>query len=129
VATILVIEEDRQCRQAFRGVLTRAGYVVMEARDAPEGIHYAQQHPIDLIVVPLLRPVPLSIATLRSLRTVAPTVRLLALRDRGRIGPLESQRCAQLGGADRVLEFPGDEAHFLVAVWELLAERAAADGG
>jgi DNA-binding response OmpR family regulator len=129
VAIILVLEEDPQCRRAFRGVLTQAGYAVMEARHAVEAIYYAQQYPIALGVVPLLRPVPLSLATLRSLRTVAPRIRLLALWDRGRIGALDGQRLAQVGGADRVLGLPGDEAHFLGTIQELLAESpGAADG-
>jgi DNA-binding response OmpR family regulator len=129
VATILVMEEDLQCRRAFRGVLTQAGYAVMEAQNAPEAIYYAQQHHIDLVIVPLLRPMALSVATLRSLRTVAPRIRLLALWDRGRTGSRDGQRCAQLGGADRVLELPGDETRVLGTIQELLADGPGAAGG
>jgi len=126
VATMLVLEEDLQCRRALREVLTQAGYAVMEARTAVEAIYYAQQHHIDLVVLPLVLPVPLGVATMRSLRKVAPSIRLLALWDRGRVRSIDGQRFAQLGGADRVLKLPGDETRFLETIQALLADGPSA---
>ena len=121
MACILVITEDMEKRRAWRQLFVHAGYAVMDARDGREGMHYIQTHIIDLVVLEVLLSSHQEVATLHTLRTGAPTIRLLVLVDTGVIGQREGELIAQLSGADRVLQLPVAHAVLLAAVRELLA--------
>ncbi len=121
MACILVITEDMEKRRAWRQLFVHAGYAVMDARHRQEGMHYIQTHIIDLVVLEVLLSTPQEVATLHTLRTEAPTIRLLVLVDHDVLGQRDGGLLAQLSGADRVLQLPVAHAVLLAAVRELLA--------
>ncbi len=49
--TILVAEDDVNCRRALRHYLLRSGYQVAEAETAPTSLEVAAQHPADLVIL------------------------------------------------------------------------------
>ncbi len=51
---ILYIDDDQDCLDAMRAIVESAGYVVVEARSAEDGLRvYRREHP-DLIIVDLM---------------------------------------------------------------------------
>lgn len=56
--TVLLVEDDQQVRTLARTVLTRNGYVVIEASDAEEAFRVAAQHagPLHLLLTDVVMP-------------------------------------------------------------------------
>jgi DNA-binding NtrC family response regulator len=56
--TILLVEDDDQVRAVARGILSRAGYHVIDARNAGEALLYSEQHAgrIHLLVSDVVMP-------------------------------------------------------------------------
>jgi CheY-like chemotaxis protein len=113
---LLVITEDLEKRRTWRRLFVHAGYAVMDARHAQEGLHYLQTHAIDLVVLELAGTAPHVQATLQALRTGAPTLRILLLFDLGVTGPTAEDLLRQRYDADRVLTQPVSEAGLLASV-------------
>ncbi|HXZ62320.1 MAG TPA: response regulator transcription factor [Acidimicrobiales bacterium] len=49
--TILVAEDDVNCRRALRHYLLRSGYLVAEAATLPSSLEAAAEHPMDLVIL------------------------------------------------------------------------------
>jgi CheY-like chemotaxis protein len=56
--TVLLVEDDEQVRRVARGILTRNGYTVLEARDADEAVRFceARSSAIDLLLSDVVMP-------------------------------------------------------------------------
>ena len=56
--TILLVEDDAQVRMAAHRILTRAGYVVLEASDGAEALRVAAERPraVDLLLTDMVMP-------------------------------------------------------------------------
>lgn len=56
--TILLVEDDPPIRQLVRRVLEQRGYVLIEARNAEEALHLAEERPdpIDLLMTDVVLP-------------------------------------------------------------------------
>jgi len=76
---ILVIEDDRSLADVIRYNLKQAGYEVYWAFDGQDGIHQAQLHLPDLIVLDLMLPVVDGLEVCRRLRASPQTKDILIL--------------------------------------------------
>ena len=79
--TVLLVEDDEQVRGVTRGVLERAGYTVLEARDGVEALRRAGEHPgrIDLLLTDLEMPRMGGAELSERLRRERPETRLLSM--------------------------------------------------
>lgn len=119
MACILVIDTNPRIRTGLRHILAYAGYDVMDACDAGEGIHSAQLRPIDLVILDLRRPA--SVEVMRRLQTVRPAVKMLAMADGGGPEDVPRAHAATLAGAHKTLQKPVGAQDLLAAVQALLA--------
>lgn len=77
--SVLIADDDALVRGVLRMALTRAGYTVVEARDAIEVIAAAAEHVPDLVVLDINMPGGTVHDTLGSLRDKAPELPVLVL--------------------------------------------------
>ena len=55
-STVLIVDDDSQCRQLYISLLTPFGHRVLEARDGREGLEIARRDKPDLIISDILMP-------------------------------------------------------------------------
>lgn len=77
--TVLVADDDALVRGVLRMALSRAGYTVVEARDAADALAAAQQSDPDIVVLDINMPGGTVHETLGSLRDRRPELPVLVL--------------------------------------------------
>jgi two-component system, cell cycle sensor histidine kinase and response regulator CckA len=77
--TVILVEDDPAVRALSRQVLTRHGYVVLEAKDGSEAIRICQQYPgtIDLLVSDVVMPIMSGLQVAQRLRQMRPRLKTL----------------------------------------------------
>jgi CheY-like chemotaxis protein len=119
---ILLVEDDEAVRGVLRKALLSCGYEVEEAANGIAAMAAYRRQPCDLVITDLVMPEKDGLDTIRELRRVNPTVKIVAMSGgAGMLGPgqlyLES---ARLFGAYRVLAKPFTPSALLTAVRETL---------
>lgn len=123
MACILVIDDEPELREALCDVLTDAGYDVLVARDGQEGLATAQAHAIDLVMTDMILPGAEGFEVLHALRTLTPTVKILAMSGGGRVGAQDLLGMARRLGAHQAVQKPMKLHALLTIVRELLGEE------
>lgn len=77
--TVLIADDDALVRGVLRMALSRAGYTVVEARDAADALAAAQQSDPDIVVLDINMPGGTVHETLGSLRDRRPELPVLVL--------------------------------------------------
>lgn len=77
--TVLLIEDDDQVRAVARGILSKSGYRVLDARNAGEALLRAEAHagPIHLLLTDVVMPHVSGPDLAKRLATVKPTMKIL----------------------------------------------------
>jgi two-component system cell cycle sensor histidine kinase/response regulator CckA len=77
--TLILVEDDDAVRALSRQILSRHGYVVLEARDGAEAVRICQQYPgtIDLLVSDVVMPVMSGLQVAQRLREMRPGMKTL----------------------------------------------------
>jgi CheY-like chemotaxis protein len=73
MATVLIVDDDRDTRLLVRTVLTHAGHTVVEAASGAEGLATAAEHRPDLVLLDLSMPSMSGPEFVRALRAGAKT--------------------------------------------------------
>lgn len=119
MAIILLIDDDHQVRAAFRTVLERAGYHVVEARNGREGLRLFRQIPSPAVVITdVLMPDMDGLEVTQTVHREAPGVPIIALT--GGTADRDFLDAAKLLGACRLLHKPVTGAEILEAVQDVL---------
>jgi len=79
MATILVVDDDRQICALLKQVLEEQGYTVESALNGTEGISRYRSHPADLIILDILMPEKEGLETILDLRREFPKVKIIAM--------------------------------------------------
>jgi DNA-binding response OmpR family regulator len=127
--SILLIDDEPQIRMLYTYILTQAGYDVVTACDGYEGVQCFQTHPVPLVITDLLMPGQNGFETIRILRTLAPTLKILLVSGWTSLTPGMGLAKLQGCGADRVLQKPVSRVDLLTAVQSLLATEATSNSG
>jgi DNA-binding response OmpR family regulator len=120
MSTILVIEDDRQFCRALRLALEEDGHTVTEAGDGREGLKSFEAHPADLVVTDLIMPEMEGVETIRALRKINPTLKIIAITGGGRGAPDNYLAIAKKFGAAQVFAKPFEIRTLCAAVKAML---------
>ena len=106
MAKILVIDDDSRMRRLVARILERENHEVIEAVDGKKGIDQFAAHRPDIVITDLLMPEQEGIETIRELRRVAPSLRIVAMSGGGGTNDMMFLGMAKALGADAVLAKP-----------------------
>ena len=120
MARILIIDDDPMIRDILRVTLEREGHEVIEAQHGLEALQHFQTAPADLVITDILMPEKDGLETIRDLRQISPTVKIIAMSGGGRTKRLNLLDAAMHLGAQRTLLKPFTIEEILELVRELL---------
>ena len=120
MASIMVVDDERQTRMMLRQMLERANYEVMEAENGYEAIQIFRQHPVDLIIMDLIMPRKEGIETIIEMRAEFPYIKIIAMSGGGRVSSETYLELAAKLGALRTLAKPIEREVLLDSIREVL---------
>lgn len=110
---IIVVDDDTQVRKLFRDLLTRHGYEVHEADDAPTALQAMEDTHFDLVISDVQMPGVSGVALLREIKRMQHGVPVIVVS--GVVEEALAAECIQ-AGAGNVITKPVDIKTFLPAV-------------
>ena len=117
---ILVIDDEAAVRYAITRILETEGYEVTTAPDGLRGMaQFRLWHP-HLVITDLIMPEQEGMQTIKQMREVDATVKILAISGGGRIVNVDFLQVARRLGADEILAKPFDARELLSVVRQLL---------
>jgi two-component system, chemotaxis family, chemotaxis protein CheY len=86
MSLVLVIDDEPALREVTRQFLEEAGHTVVEAGDGKVGLWIFRELRPDLVIVDLFMPEKEGVETIREMRTIDPTAKIVAMSGGGRFG-------------------------------------------
>jgi len=101
MATILLIEDDRDFLYVLSVIVERLGHKVVKAVNGKEASRVFEKTPCDLVITDLLMPEHDGFETIREFRKRWPAVKIIAISGGGNIRPdFYLEMAAQMGASD-----------------------------
>jgi len=134
VATVLVVDDEKNIRRTLRMVLEGSGFNALDASSAEQCLDMLKENEVDLVILDVRLPKMSGIEALERIRSVPETRKLPVLMVSGHASVAEAVQAVQLGATD-FFEKPLDRDRVLVTVrnalktWQLQreVERLRAD--
>lgn len=120
MAVVLLIDDDELVRGFFRQVLEGAGYGVVEASSARNGLRLLRERPIDLVITDILMPDMDGLEVTRVLHRDFPKVKVIAVS--GGAQDIDYCNVARFLGAHETLMKPVTVQRLLDTVALLLSQ-------
>lgn len=130
MASILIIDDEEDIRDALQMVLDSAGYDVNVASNGNDAIELQRRKPADLIITDIIMPEKDGVNTISEIRQEFPGIRIIAISGGGGIDPMSYKpeaisttaylAAAKEVGADFAITKPFERADLLQAVDKLL---------
>jgi CheY-like chemotaxis protein len=117
---LLVVENEPISRDAFRRLLTKEGYEVMEAADGVEALNMLKTHRFDLVITTLAMPEMNGLTLIDRIRLEWPHTPILLVS--AYLSPQGAK--AILGGQVEFLTKPIDDSQFIATVNRLVPRSA-----
>jgi DNA-binding response OmpR family regulator len=121
---VLLIDDDAAMRAMISRMVGAAGHEVVEAANGVAGLELFRDHRPELVITDILMPQKDGLETVREIRQIDPTVRIIAISGGGAGGYTNFLRIAQSFGATETLQKPFRQAELLAKI-EGLMSRAA----
>ena len=121
MASILIIDDNKQVGALMCRQLERSGHQVRFALDGAEGLRLYNSTTFDLIITDIVMPENDGLGAIRSIQSHNPDAKIIAVSGGGhRIGAMDCLALARHLGARRTLEKPFDTQELVSAVAEVL---------
>ncbi len=122
MARILIVDDEELVRAAFVLLLERDGHEVREASNGVEALARIRKQLPDLVVTDLVMPEKDGFETIRDIRNISPSLKIIAISGGAPIGSRDTLQFATNMGVDETFAKPIDRAKFLSSVSRLLSE-------
>ena len=107
MARILIIDDDQPILDLLRMILEQAGYAVVTASDATEGLAWHRAFPADLIIADLILPGKEGLMLIADLVEESPEVKIIAISGgSNKVGSHDYLEAAKRFGACSTLPKP-----------------------
>jgi CheY-like chemotaxis protein len=113
---ILLIDDDDLFREVTRLMLESGGHEVIEAKDGRDGLVLFRQQPVDAVVTDIIMPQDEGIGTIRKIRALNRTIRIIAISGSGRRSDPDFLGMAARLGATYALAKPFEKEELLACV-------------
>jgi DNA-binding NtrC family response regulator len=127
---ILVIDDEQDLLTALSGTLQRAGFRVRTAASAQAGLDALEQEAVELVITDIIMPRKSGIDVIAKVRTLYPSIRVIAISGGGNFGPLDYQTdsittsaylaASERHGAHAALAKPFEAWEIIAAVRQVL---------
>ncbi len=118
---VLVVDDDRQCREMYAAFMRQAGYEVEEAHNGNQALAKATERPPSIVVTDLALPGLDGYQLARKLREQHETAHIPILAITGYGGFVEDTARALGAGCDAILAKPCEPTRLLEEIERLLA--------
>jgi YesN/AraC family two-component response regulator len=108
MATILAIDDEKGIRDIIQMSFEISGHTVLIASNGKDGSALASKHAIDLVITDIFMPEQDGFETIRHLKSVAPSVKIIAISGGGYFDPNNALKMANLLGAHYGFNKPFD---------------------
>ena len=103
---ILIIEDDRECREMLKVALIRNNYTVIEAKNGKEALLHFKPGVTDLVITDLIMPEEDGLKVIMKFREMKPGIKVIAISGGGKAGPRSYLNLAKALGADSIYSKP-----------------------
>ena len=125
MASVLVIEDERNLRNIVCSILRQAGHDVVEVEDGCEVTEEILNQDLDLVITDILMPEKEGIQTIIELHRNNPQLKIIGMSGGGMDGPEHYLDMAKEFGADDTLQKPFSKEKLLKTVDAVLATPTA----
>ena len=122
MAVILIIDDDAAVSASLQFLLEADGHEVLAAGDCLAGLALYRANEPPIVITDLIMPGRVGLEVIDELKSLAPTVSIIAISGGGRSGNSDILELARARGADEVLAKPFEPETLL----ELIQRMAAA---
>lgn len=103
---LVIADDDRMIRNAYRMAAERRGYAVFEAEDGEAAVRLVQTHAVDCLLLDILMPKKEGLETLIELKLRFPRLRIIVMSASGSRSNTDLLQVARKLGADGTLKKP-----------------------
>ena len=121
MAKILLIEDDEPFGEMLATALTGMGHVVTTSVDGRDGLAKQARDPADLVITDIMMPELDGLGTIRELRRLQPSLKIVAMSGGGRASAMDYLPLARQFGAVSILSKPFTIEALAAVVAEVLA--------
>ena len=122
MSKILLIDDDKDFRSMLCDLLTREGYVVVEAKDGKDGLSKFHEESPDLVITDIIMPEQDGTGVIIELNNLKSTTPIIAISGGGQNRGDEYLEIAKMFGAKHVFEKPLNFHEFIETVNDLLGQ-------
>lgn len=122
MASILVVDDDKQIRAMLNQMLSRMGHEVVEAETGNQALDSYRARQTDLVIMDLIMPEKEGIETITEMRREFQDVKIIAMSGGGRVGPKSYLDLARKLGAQYTLSKPFNLQEIQDALKAMLSE-------
>ncbi|MBC8059213.1 MAG: response regulator [Clostridiaceae bacterium] len=104
--SVLVIDDSKTIREYLKLILETSGYSVIEAINGKEGYELFTKENPDIVITDIFMPEMDGIEFIQKLHLEAPSIKIIAISDGGRVGESPYLKICELLGAYKCMVKP-----------------------